>query len=324
MMLLSALTQAAGFRELTSQGVDFGIWYPTDHLGSEQRLGAFTTLMSKNAPVRTGQYQLVLFSHGNGGRPRNHYLTSQILAEAGYIVIAPQHKADYLIGSRKTAAALDHRYVELEVALQAVQTHPDFINHITLGHIHGVGYSLGGATIMLAAGVGFDSNLSAKHCHQFGIEDAIFCDAPSLFFRLIQWFRATGQLRLRPTSDPFRHSPLITGKAVLIAPVYQGLLIDQRLSLTDLTVIAITGDKITVPRFHAEPLEQAARAFTKSHLQSINGHHFGFIAPFPKWLTDKQEIPVAKDPPGFDRSAFLKGVNNMIIKVFIKQSPPIH
>jgi hypothetical protein len=45
-------------------------------------------------------------------------------------------------------------------------------------------------------------------------------------------------------------------------------------------------------------------------------HHFAFIAPFPKWLTDSENIPVAKDPEGFDRQAFIDNVNQDIVGFF--------
>lgn len=117
---------AAGFRELPTNGVDFGIQYPSDTPSKTQRFGPFEATMAEGAPVRRGQHEIVLFSHGNGGRYRNHYLTTQALADAGYIVIAPRHRADYLVGGRKTAASLDHRYFELESSLLAIQSDPDF------------------------------------------------------------------------------------------------------------------------------------------------------------------------------------------------------
>ena len=39
-------------------------------------------------PIREGQYEVVLFSHGNGGRYRNHYLTAQVLTDAGFKAMA--------------------------------------------------------------------------------------------------------------------------------------------------------------------------------------------------------------------------------------------
>lgn len=310
--LYGSLSEAAGFREITTQGVQFGVWYPTDAVSVKQRIGPFETTMAKDAPVRTGKHQIVLFSHGNGGRFRNHYLTAQELADVGYIVIAPQHQADYLVGSRKTAAALDHRYFELELSLKALRSNPDFSSHIAPGPVNGVGYSLGGATIMLAAGAGYNSQKAAQHCQKYDVEDAEFCESPGFIFRTIQSFRSDANLRLTP--DPFRNEPILTGKAVIIAPVYQGLTVRRGLSLAGLTVIAITGDTIAQPRFHAEPLEQDVGTRVPSRLKSIAGHHYAFISPFPKWLTDQEDIPVAKDPVGFDRLTFLTAINKMILE----------
>lgn len=311
--LYGTITDAAGYRKISDKNVEFGVWYPTNAAGELQRLGPFETVMAKDAPVRAGRHPIILFSHGNSGRFRNHYLTAQALADAGYIVIAPQHQADHLVGSRKTAEALDHRYLELELSLHAVRNSPDFNPYIAPGPINGVGYSLGGFTIMLAAGGSFASETATQHCKEFAREDAAFCESPGFIFRTVQGLRAN--TNLRATTDPFRHAPIITGKAVVIAPVYQGLTLDDQLALSKLTVIAITGDMIAQPRFHAEPLAKAALAQnSSSQLKTIKGHHYAFIAPFPKWLTDQEDIPVAKDPAGFDRPAFLSMVNGIILE----------
>ena len=79
---------AAGFREIEAQGVRFGLWYPSDAPVKLQRLGPFETEMAWDGPIREGQYEVVLFSHGNGGRYRNHYLTAQVLTDAGFKAMA--------------------------------------------------------------------------------------------------------------------------------------------------------------------------------------------------------------------------------------------
>ncbi|WP_265665524.1 alpha/beta hydrolase family protein [Verminephrobacter aporrectodeae] len=303
---------AAGFREITTQGVRAGVWYPGDASITPQRLVPFETKMARNAPIREGQHPVVLFSHGNGGRYRNHYLTAQVLADTGFVVIAPQHEADYLVGGRRTAQALDHRYVELARALKAVREDPAFRDHLAPEPVHGVGYSLGGMTIMLASGAGFASERAERHCRENQRADIAFCDDdPGFFHRLIQSFRHDPDLR--PTPDPFRHPPLVTGRAVVVAPVFQGVDPEKPLSMAHLTVIAIDGDRIAKPEFHAHPLFDAAKQQVPARSHTVPGHHHAFIAPFPKWLTDQEDIPVAKDPEGFDRPAFLRTVNRIIL-----------
>ena len=318
-------SDAVGFRQITDDNLTFGVWYPSDTQTIVQRLGPFDVNVAKDAPVRDGQYETLLLSHGNGGRFRNHYLTAQALADAGYIVIAPQHKADYLIGGRSTAQALDHRYIELAMALRSVESDSHFTDHIVPHIVHGVGYSLGGATILLAAGSGFSSQRLVEHCREHGSEDAEYCGNTGKLFRVMQYFRHLVQrfqyeipdLSLPDTSDPFRNQPFINGKAVMVAPAYQGIDLTSPTSIAKLMVIAIEGDTIAKPEFQARPLFEAASKDIPSHYQAVPGHHYAFIAPFPKWLTDEEDILVAKDPEGFDRLKFLMTVNDSIVDFMI-------
>ena len=87
-------------------------------------------------------------------------------------------------------------------------------------------------------------------------------------------------------------------------------------------VIAIEGDQIAQPRFHAEALAAAVPPDRLTGLVPVPGHHFGFIAPFPEWLTSKEDIPVAKDPEGFDRPAFIEHVNGLLVEFFGAPSTP--
>jgi predicted dienelactone hydrolase len=195
--LCSGTALGAGFRELTTQGVNVGVWYPSDTPTTAQRLGPFDTVMAKDAPVKSGKFEVVLMSHGLTGRYRNHHLTAQALADVGYIVIGPQHEADYLIGGSKTAQALNHRVTELAKALKGVREDPRFSNSLAASPVHGLGYSLGGATIMLASGAGYSSKKTEQYCSKNQNLDAEFCDDPGWIFRLVQSFKH--DVKLAPT-----------------------------------------------------------------------------------------------------------------------------
>ena len=315
-MAWTVTANAAGFRVVLHDGVEIGVWYPSDTATISQSLGPFAVDVAQDAPISTGTHQVILFSHGRGGRYRNHYLTSQTLADAGFIVAAPQHEADYLVGGSKTASALNHRYLELDAALSAVLAEADFADHVNRDAIHGVGYSLGGATILLAAGAEYSTKRVDQHCQLNMDADVEFCEDPGRVYRAIQSFHH--DVSLPQTTDPFRNKPLIHGQIVLIAPVFQGFGV-KKLSATSLTVFAIAGDRIAQPKFHAYPLIRAVSPDLPTDLQMIAGHHFAFIAPFPKWLTDMENIPVAVDPEGFDRKSFLTDLNARILAVFLAQ-----
>ncbi|MDC0609242.1 hypothetical protein OAP63_00780 [Vibrio sp.] len=313
----TATAHAVGFREMSAEGGVFSVWYPSDTPSLAQRLGPFDVKIARNAPIKAGKYELVLFSHGYNGFYRNHYLTIQALVHAGYVVVAPQHEADYLLGSSKTGAALNYRYSELSKALHTVISSTEFGDYVDTKIVHGLGYSLGSVSILLASGATFSSQRYYDYCRRNKSLDPNFCEDPGWIYRLIQSFRH--DVVLHTTSDSFREQPLISGKVILVAPVFQGIEPTSTLSMRSLDVFAFDSDTVAIPEYHARPLYKAFSLRIPSEYYIVKGHHYAFIAPFPKWLVEKEDIPVAKDPEGFDRLAFLNALNERIVEVMTSE-----
>lgn len=311
-------SHAAGFKEMAMQEIKIGVWYPSNEKTTPQRLGPFQIQVAKNAPIKPGKFAIVLFSHGNSGQFRNHHLTAATLADAGFIVIAPHHQADYLIDQpNKTTSVLDRRYVDLFQALHTVRNSPQFAPHLAPAPIHGVGYSLGGASVLLAAGATFDQNKTDLLCQKNSHIDPEFCSPPPGFLqRMGQLF--ISHPPLRPTPKRFKLPPIITGHIVLIAPVTLGFE-KTGLAAQSMTVIGIDGDTIAKPAFQVWPLPQEFSAIVPLKIIRIAGHHFAFISPFLKSITDQEDIPIAKDPPGFNRLKFIDTVNLFIVDALKKQ-----
>lgn len=307
---------AAGYRVLETDGMRISLWYPTDVPVEMERLGPFDTEMAKDAPIRKGNYEVVLLSHGITGHARNHHVTAQVLADAGFVVVAPQHQGDHLVGGKKTARLVDNRYRELDRALKVVRADSEFGAHLASEPVHGIGYSLGGLTMMLASGAKYSLDKSKQHCDINEKQDGKYCNYFSFFQRLFQSF-GNKNPPLRPSSELFTDHVSITGKVVIVASTFQGLDFDTPLSMSELLVIAIDGDEIAKPEFHSKPLFDAVKDKVEANYASFPGHHFAFIAPFSKRATEDEHIPVAIDPDGFDRAAFLDEVNAAILGVML-------
>jgi len=80
--------------------------------------------------------------------------------------------------------------------------------------------------------------------------------------------------------------------------------------------LPIQGDHILRAPFHSEYLRDALQGSQVQFNSKLVGHHFGFITPFPKWLTDQETIPIAMDPLGFDQTAFISEANRSIASFF--------
>ena len=314
-LLLPEHTEAVGFRTLEAAGLEVGIWYPSRAPTTRARLGPFEVDYAFDAAPAPGRWPPILLSHGNSGFFRNHHLTAAALADAGFVVIAPQHRADHRIGGSGTAGAIALRIDELRRALEGVRADSTLSRALDPAQVHALGYSLGGATVMAAAGAGIDLDAVEAHCDAHEEEDAAFCEAPPLLWRLVQRLRKPVSIEDLP--NQFSVEPFVSGSVALVAPIGQGLDISpERFVATRTLVIAIEGDRIAQPRFHASSIAAALPPERLSGFERVSGHHYAFIAPFPKWLTEKEDIPVAKDPAGFDRAAFIGRVNTLLVDFF--------
>ena len=320
-LALAGSAEATGFRQLESAGESVGVWYPTETAATRGRLGPFDVEYAFDAAPAPGPWPPLLLSHGNSGLFRNHHLTAAALAEAGFVVIAPQHGADHRIGGGSTAGAMALRIEELRRALEAVRADALLGPTLDLTQIHALGYSLGGATVIAAAGAGIDLGAVETHCDAHGDDDAVFCEPPPLWWRIVQRIRKPVSIEDMP--DRFFVEPFVDGSIAVVAPIGQGLeIVSDDFVATRVLVVAIEGDRIAQPHFHAEALAAALPPARLADFVSVPGHHYAFIAPFPEWLTSKEDIPVARDPQGFDRPSFIDQVNRLLGEFFGTTSNP--
>ena len=310
---------AAGYRLLEHDDFMVHVWYPTDMPPQDGRMGPFDVVQAVDAPVRAGSYQIVLVSHGFNGRSRNHHLTAQALADAGFIALAPMHAADHYVDTDRRAAALVWRADELRHAVELLLRQDEFRGSVDLSQLHGIGYSLGTLTIMMGAGAGFDLALVNEHCEME--DDPSFCERPSSVARLMH-ARARGIEVVDPERDipdRFFNMPFINGGIALIAPIGKGVLVEDHLfTAQKVFVLGIADDRVNLVKHHSLPYRRMIPPYRLAHFEIHDGgNHFAFIAPFAKRVTDIEHIDAAIDPPGFDRRVFLDRLNGELVS-FLK------
>ncbi len=320
-MIFNSQAHAVGFKWIVADDLKIGVWYPSPDAEAEGQLGPFDVTLAMDAePETQGSYQVVLFSHGNLGRVRNHHLTAKALTEAGFLVIAPLHSADHLMAGDDIPMVLEWRATELRFALEAVIQDEKFRNIVDLSRIHALGFSLGGLTALNAAGASIDVPAAEEHCARY--DDPAFCDKIPLFLRWkIRYLRKTTTPDLNREIAP-KYFPIgfVNGNVAVVAPIGQAIGFEQNTFLAKrLMIFGLKDDKVTLPQYHAANLDDifSGKIDTQYHL--LEGHHSAFISPFAKRVTDVEDIPAAKDPDGFDRMEFLNNINGKLVD-FFKQS----
>lgn len=261
--------------------------YPTTTASAEQPFGPYTMSVAMDAPVApsgAGLRPVALISHGNTGSPLTHRGTALALAQAGFVVLMPEH-----VGNSRSDASLTGTVELLRVRPQQLcdavaALHQDELlsphvyptRHVLIGH------SIGAYTVLAAAG-GRPVNTPF--------------DTPNAPPTLLDVAKLDGVRGL-----------------VLLAPAAGWFMPPAELADVTAPVLLLRGeqDRVT-PAFHTEILRDGLGATQLTEIAVPNAGHFSFQTPFPAQMAVPGFAP-AIDPPGFDRAAFHPQLNDQIVQ----------
>ena len=308
----NANAEGVGFRDIhVEAGRDkllVALWYPADRSLGETTIGPFTMAASRDAPVRGGRHGLVLMSHGTGGGRLNHRDTAIRLAEAGYIVAAPEHAGDSWRDGRYsgTSANWRRRPRQLSAVLDRLLGNDEFGPRIDPARIGAVGHSAGGYSVLALIGGRADTALLAQHCTERRIEDPEFCG-----------YGRPGETDDTPMPDL---SDRRIAAVVAVAPV-GALFGTSAFAGVDIPVQIhrLGQDRVLRRPWHADNIATLLGDSARLVVHP-DAHHFAFISPFPAALAGSVGRP-AHDPAGFDRRAFLAGIDGQIERFFDEALP---
>ena len=290
-----------GYFKDSFKGLEYAIWYPSTSPVSVKKLGPFKVKYSLRGEVKKGRYPVVILSHGNGGRLLSHRRTAEHLVKNGFVVFTVAHTVDDKFNFKRPEL-LQKRASELNVINDAFAKHIVISKNIDRNKLYVIGYSLGGATALMSAGVGYDFNNIVRHCVDNYKNDVQFCKK-----KVIEIKNEVGIARVP--------EKLKYNKIVLVAPFGQGAISSDLQNIdTDVLLIRFGQDKILKYPFHSQYLSEKISQNRLRYLTKYDAHHFAFISPFPKYI----KIEPAKDPKGFDRESFLIELNTMIVNFLNK------
>ncbi len=307
-----ACAEGVGFRdiEVEAEGerLTAALWYPSDAPPGETTVGPFAMAASRDAPVAAGRHPLVLISHGTGGGRLNHRGTAIRLARAGYVVAAPEHAGDSWRDERYSGTAENwhRRPRQLSAVLDRLLGDAALEPHVDPARIGAIGHSAGGYSVLALIGGRADLALLARHCTEHRAEDPAFCaygrsDAP-----LDAAMPDLADRRIRAVVA-------VAPVGVLFGPgAFAGVEAPAQ-------VHRLEGDRVLRRPWHADNIA-ALMGDGARLVVHPEAHHFAFISPFPPALAGRVGEP-AHDPSGFDRRAFLAGIDALILR-FLDEALP--
>lgn len=160
--------------EARGRPVEVHYWYPTaetqpvEHFGQGKLFNAVEVIL--DAKAAQGSFAVVLLSHGGMRSAFIHTgWIASALARRGFIVVVPKPPGGRELQAADAANELLLRPADLSLALTALKSIEPLSSRADMTDVSGVGFFLGGTSMLSLAGAGFDPEGYRQSCNAQGI-----------------------------------------------------------------------------------------------------------------------------------------------------------
>lgn len=313
----AGITYGRAYAPVRDRDVDFHIWYPAKPGGRAITVGGngvfHGTPAGRDAPPQAGRFPTVILSHGAGGNAGQFGWIASALAQAGFVVILPNHPGTTTgDASAEAAVRVWERPADVSAVLDEVTTNAEAYPQIDAGRISVLGFSAGGYTAMALSGARVDPYRLQRFCDgtDHGMSDCGFLARSGIDLH---------SLDLSPSGQDLR-DPRIRS-AVIVDPGIVGTLTEGSLAGIDIPMLVLNlGDEGTIPSgVDAGPV---ARLIPRARYRLVpDATHFSFLAECkpagPRILEREGEPdPLCEDAGGRSRAAIHAELSTLIVRYF--------
>lgn len=290
------------------------VWYPTVRLERSVFLDPYAISAAREGKPDEGKFPVILLSHASAESGLSHHDSAEFLVRKGFIVVAPTHPGDnYLDTSRiYTEHQVTDRPYHLQLALDAVQAHPEIGPVADMSNVGVIGYGTGAAAAMLLAGAMPDTEGLRSYCTKAKPDDPYCSDWAHA--RLALFMNKTAE-ELQPAGGRPWHDPRVKCVA-LLAPAYGMLFNAQGVASMQVPSILIEAerDAMNEPELHAQYLRTLLPEKTSYFILS-DATSFTLHAVCSERMRTNYPA-VCKDSEKVDRKVVHKAVNDILLRFF--------
>jgi len=307
-MFADTCAHAAGFQQgvaadPSGKPLVIGIWYPSQTTAKPVSIGPTTMTVAMNAPLAGKALPMIVMSHGTGGSYLGHFDTAIALADAGFVVVAMNHKGDNYADQSRSVDVMDRPRQASRVIDHMLSTWQEraVIDPQRVGMF---GFSAGGFTTLAVIGGVPDFTKIGPMCQQYPGDFA--CQ-----------LLAQSESPVVTTATIAVADPRIKA-AVVAAPALGFTFSPDGLKNVKVPVQLWRAENDVIvphPRY-AEAVRLALPDAPDYHV-APNAGHYDFLAPCSDALASVAPA-ICTSSAGFDRAAFHVGFNTEVVKFFEK------
>jgi len=297
----ATLAQAAGFQSIDiaadaeGPAIHGTMWSPCAEPPGEVHIRGRNLPGVMDCPLLGENLPLVVVSHGKGGSSIGHHDTDEVLADAGFVVVAIDHPGDNFSDLSRVSdlATYVERPTDIKRVIDFMVGASPFAARIDPDRIGFFGFSRGGYTGLVLIGANPDWASATAACRHF----ASF---------------ACGQiLRQEFPVEPLTHDPRIKAAVLAdpLAPLFNADSLKPVRVPVQLWASERGGDGVSPHDVAAVDKNLPAK---HQYRVVINAGHFAFVPPCPPAAAPE----FCSDAPGFDRVAFHAQFNADVLAFF--------
>jgi len=278
------------------------VLYPSHSAAKALAFGPFTMQVAMAGAIVNQKFPLAILSHGSGGSSLSYKDIAISLVKQGFIVALPLHPNNNYLNNdfAGTVKNYQDRPKQLQLSLDQLLADPRFSDHIDTNKIAAIGHSIGGYSVLAAAGGIGDT----KHIINICVENKELADP---YCRIVA-DNSLATVQINTVKDK-RIKAL-----VLMAPV--GILFRSKGALVniDMPVLLLKAQKdeeLTEP-YNSGIITKQLNDTNKLTTKVIeNAGHYAFLTSYPQSIKSTLGA-IAQDPVGFDRAEFQHQLGPMI------------
>ncbi len=310
----AGITYGSAYAPIRDRDVDFHIWYPARPGGRAISVGGngvfHGTPAGRNAPHQENQFPAVIISHGAGGNAGQFGWIASELAEAGFVVVLPNHPGTTTgNASAEAAVRVWERPADVTAVLDELTENAANYPYIDPTQISVLGFSAGGYTAMALSGARVDPGRLQRFCDEtdHGMSDCAF---------LAHFGIDLHSFDLTPAGQDLRDTRITN--AVVVDPGIVSTLTGESLTAIDTPMLIINlGDEGTVPA--GVDASHAAEQIPGARYSMLpDATHFSFLAECkpkgPRILEKEGELdPLCDDAGGQSRASIHAKLSSLIV-----------
>ncbi len=288
--------------------IRYELFYPAAagaRTDDETHTWVFTRTVARDADLEAGppRRPLVLLSHGHGGTRFDLAWLAETLVDQGYLVASVEHpKMNYYESPTIEALQVWNRPQDLTAVLDHLADDAAWSSRIDWARIGAAGHSVGGYTVLAAAGARYNFHNARRGCARH-VDDPT-CQAVKGFdFSQIDYTHSRDDY-----SDPRIRAVIAFAPAVGEAADPPS----ARSVAIPVMVVGSVRDKLALYETHAQ---RWASLIGAELVRLDEGNHYTYVTPC-NWLGRLIDVPACRSNPGLDKRAAQAHLSAVSVRFF--------